>query len=418
MFQKYNINKRFYNCQQKGKRKMKIQPVQNNNTNFQGLHVDKKIYRQLGVGRGEGVFLHNSAIKECADRFEVLVKKGKPIKREKMDSMAAFIEQFSATSIGMAAGFGIGVILPMYTGTSVSLVQVLCMAMVGGVLGLAGAIGHIIKKNYGNDYEYILQVGKKIKDSTFGKKELVSPLSKKYSIKNYNDINNIKNIAEIAKQKDEQNFMDIIDYYNVNDLYDPKKFLDILQNKAIVQNFSSGECFNYKLQEDSNDTLLTKFFDIVPTEENKKDYDKIIKIIKNTENINYNQVDSNGISVIEKIINSENLEILDLVNDFEFNYSREMDFAYENIKDPKFRRKVKNLNIKFPNVEEAIKINSRTALQAVLPELKSPFCNITMILNNLLTEIPYGHFRYAIDFLRENDINISYIEFQGRRYDL
>lgn len=397
---------------------MKIQKIQNNNTNFQGLHVDKKIYRQLGAGLGEGVFLHNSAIKECADRFEVMVERGKPIKREKMNSMLAFIEQFSASSIGMTAGIGIGAILPAYTGTSISVVQLLCMGMVGGVLGLAGAIGHIIKKNYGNDYEYILQVGKKIKDSTFGKKELVSPLSKKYSIKNYNDINNIKNVAEIAKQKDEQNFMDIIDYYNVNDLYDPKKFLDILQNKAIIQNFSNGECFNYKLQEDSNDTLLTKFFDIVPTEENKKDYDKIIKIIKNTENINYNQVDSNGISVIEKIINSENLENLDLVNDFEFNYSRDIDFAYENIKDPKFRRKVKNLNIKFPNIEEAIKINSQKALQAVLPELKSPFCNITMILNDLLTEIPYGHFRYAIDFLRENDINVSHIEFQGQRYDI
>lgn len=397
---------------------MKIQPVQNNNTSFQGLHVDKKIYRQLGAGLGEGVFLHNSAIKECTDRFEVMVERGKPIKREKMNSMLAFIEQFSASSIGMAAGFGIGVILPMYTGTSVSLPQVLCMGMVGGVLGLAGAIGHIIKKNYGNDYEYILQVGKKIKDSMFGKKELVSPLSKKYSIKNYNDINNIKNIAEIAKQKDEQNFMDIIDYYNVNDLYDPKKFLDILQNKAIIQNFSNGECFNYKLQEDSNDTLLTKFFDIVPTEENKKDYDKIIKIIKNTENINYNQVDSNGISVIEKIINSENLEILDLVNDFEFNYSRDIDFAYENIKDPKFRRKVKNLNVKFPNVEEAIKINSQKALQAILPELKSPFCNITMILNDLFPKIPYVYFRYAIDFLRENDINVSHVEFQGQRYDI
>ena len=402
----------------KREKEMKIQPVQNNNTNFQGLHVDKKIYRQLGAGLGEGVFLHNSAIKECADRFEVMVERGKPIKREKMNSMLAFIEQFSASSIGMTAGIGIGAILPAYTGTSISVVQLLCMGMVGGVLGLAGAIGHIIKKNYGNDYEYILQVGKKIKDSTFGKKELVSPLSKKYSIKNYNDINNIKNVAEIAKQKDEQNFMDIIDYYNVNDLYGPKKFLDILQNKAIIQNFSNGECFNYKLQEDSNDTLLTKFFDIVPTEENKKDYDKIIKIIKNTENINYNQVDSNGISVIEKIINSENLENLDLVNDFEFNYSRDIDFAYENIKDPKFRRKVKNLNIKFPNIEEAIKINSQKALQAVLPELKSPFCNITMILNDLLTEIPYGHFRYAIDFLRENDINVSHIEFQGQRYDI
>ena len=397
---------------------MKIQQIQNNNTNFQGLHVDKKIYRQLGVGREQSVFLHNSAIKECADKFEVMVERGKPIKKEKMNSLSAFIEQFSVSSFGMAAGIGLGTILHAYIGTSISLVQVAYMGMIGGFLGLAGATGHIIKKNYGNDYEYILQVGKKIKDSTFGKKELVSPLSKKYSIKNYNDINNIKNVAEIAKRKDEQNFMDIIDNYNVNDLYEPKKFLDILQNKAIVQNFSNGECFNYKLHEDSNDTLLTKFFDIVPTTENKKDYDKIIKIIKNTENINYNQVDSNGISVIEKIINSENLEMLDLINEFEFNYSRDIDFAYENIKDPKFKRKVKNLSIKFPNVEEAIKINSQKALQAVLPELKSPFCNITMILNDLFPEIPYGHFCNAIDFLRENDINVSHVEFQGRRYDV
>ena len=61
---------------------MKIQPVQNNNTNFQGLHVDKKIYRQLGAGLGEGVFLHNSAIKECADRFEVMVEANKKRKDE------------------------------------------------------------------------------------------------------------------------------------------------------------------------------------------------------------------------------------------------------------------------------------------------------------------------------------------------
>ena len=64
---------------------MKIQPVQNNNMNFQGLHVDKKIYRQLEMGRSKNIFLKNPEIKECADKFEVMIEKGKPIKRKAME---------------------------------------------------------------------------------------------------------------------------------------------------------------------------------------------------------------------------------------------------------------------------------------------------------------------------------------------
>ena len=393
---------------------MKIQPVQNNNMNFQGLHVDKKIYRQLGAGRGEGVFLHNSAIKECADRFEVLVEKGKPIKREKMSPSIAFMNQFGTTVISMTIGMAGAVLAPIFTGSAIPAtpVQVILCGTISSLIGLIGATGYIYNKNRGNDYEYNLQVGKKIKDSMFGKKELVSPLSKKYSIKKYDDINRIKDVAEVAVQRDEQHFMDIIDHYNINDLYEPKNILDILQNRAIKQNYSNGESFNYKLQDGSNDTLLTKFFDIVPTEENKKDYDKVVEIIKNTENIDYNQIDSNGISLIEKIMNSENFETLNLVKDFEFNYSREMDFAYENISNPKFKRRIKNLNVKFPNIEEAIRLQSENALIAAVPEFKSPFCNVTQILDNAFEKMALGDYYSILKILKYNEVDVSKVKYQ------
>ena len=179
---------------------MKIQTIQNNNTNFQGLHVDKKIYRQLGMGRSKNIFLKNPEIKKCADSFEVLVEKSKPIKRNKIDSMIAFIEQLSASSIGMSLGIGIGAILPAYMGTSITLTHVAYLGMIGGILGLAGATGHIIKKNNGNDYEYNLQVGKNIKQPLFGKKELLTPLTNKYPIIKYLDLKQISDIFEQAKK--------------------------------------------------------------------------------------------------------------------------------------------------------------------------------------------------------------------------
>lgn len=47
---------------------MKIQPIQNNNTNFQGLHANKRVMQRLTPE-----FLQRPEIKECADRFEVLI---------------------------------------------------------------------------------------------------------------------------------------------------------------------------------------------------------------------------------------------------------------------------------------------------------------------------------------------------------
>ena len=48
---------------------MKIQQIQNNNTNFQGLYGNKRVLKKLTPE-----ILQKTGIQECADKFEVLVK--------------------------------------------------------------------------------------------------------------------------------------------------------------------------------------------------------------------------------------------------------------------------------------------------------------------------------------------------------
>lgn len=201
--------------------------------------------------------------------------------------------------------------------------------------------------------------------------------------------------------------MDVIENYDVNNLFEPEDILKILENKELKQNYTNGELFNYKLENENNDTLLTKILDIIPTKENQKDYDKIIEVMKNTENIDYNQVDSNGISVIEKIINSENLEMLDVVKDFKFNYTRDMDYAYQKIESPKFKRKVQHLNVDFPNIKEAIDLNSNKALALVMSEFQSPFCNVSEMMQYAYNHLSLRNYNNLERLLLVNGVNFS-----------
>lgn len=66
---------------------------------------------------------------------------------------------------------------------------------------------------------------------------------------------------------------------------------------------------------------------------------------KKHKNINYNQRDSFGITVLEKILNQENSDALDIVSDFDFVATNEIDDVYNNIANPIFKLKAKNLNI-------------------------------------------------------------------------
>ncbi len=382
---------------------MKIQQIQNNNTNFQGLHMDKrasKYFKNYNL-------LMNPNIKECADKFEVVIKSEKVkvsnnLEVNDLAKCVAFIGTIG--SIFCAAG----TMLASLPFINISVGMPVSVPLWGGVLGFLGGAGFVIKSEVDDSYKvnYTLQVGKNIKNTPLEKTELENPISSKYQI-HTGSLANITNLAQIVQQNDKRQFVNIIQKYDTNNIYEPAELLKILNDDEIKQNYKNGECFNYKLGNNSNDTMLTKFLDIVPTEENEKDYQEIIEFMKNAKNINYKQTDSNGISVIEKIINSENPDLLDLVKDTEFDYSEALDFAFERIDDKNFKEKVKNLNINFPNINEAIRLNSSKALQELLPEFKSPFFNTKRLVNDLSGKVNINNLNNAITFLEENGIDTA-----------
>ena len=384
---------------------MKIQQIQNNNTNFQGLHMDKrasKYFKNYNL-------LANPSIKECADKFEVVIK------QEKIKTTNIIDKEFlkGALSIGLpiagGMGFVIGGVVGLFLGLSLKMPSLMGMLpCLGGVFGFTGACGYVYREEQKEQEEYSLQVGKNVKKSSFGKVELKNPISSKYKIRQ-GSLAKVTNLAQIVQQNDQRQFVNIIQKYDTSNIFELTQLLRILNDDEIKQNYKNGECFNYKLGNNSNDTMLTKFLDIVPTEENKKDYQEIIKFMRNVKNIDYKQVDSNGISAIEKIINSENPDLLDLVKDTEFDHSRELDYAYDRIDDKSFKEKVKNLNINFPNVKEAMRLNSPEALQKLLPELKSPFFNTKKLVNNLcqLDGIETDDLYDVITFLEDNGIDTA-----------
>ena len=383
---------------------MKIQQIQNNSTNFQGLHMDKRASKYFK----DTNLLANPSIKECADKFEVVIK-GEKVKSDKKLEFNDLALCTGFSSLLGAVGGIVGTVGAMLTSLLINggTGMPISMPLAGGVLGFLGGVGYTIKSMLEDFYDihYSLQVGKDVKKSS-GKVELENPISREYQIR-LGTLDNLASLDQIVQQNDQRQFVNTIQKYNKDNIFEPTKLLKILNDNEIKQNYKNGECFNYKLENNSNDTMLTKFLDIVPTEENEKDYQEIIKFMRKAKNIDYKQVDSNGISAIEKIINSENPDLLDLVKYTEFDYSRELDYAYERIDNKEFKDKVKSLNISFPNIKEAIRLNSTKALQELLPEFKSPFFNTKKLVSDLSEKVDINNLNNAITFLEDNRIDTA-----------
>ena len=97
---------------------------------------------------------------------------------------------------------------------------------------------------------------------------------------------------------------------------------------------------------DGDSPLLMYIADILPTGENAKKFDKIIKILDKTDGINYNYKDEMGVSFVEKVIMSENSKLLELIKDKPLEYYPELEYAYKNIQNPEFKEGVNRLNFK------------------------------------------------------------------------
>ena len=371
---------------------MKINQI--NQTNFQGLHVDRSAYKQFGCT--QQTFLNNTYIKDCADKFEVVVKKGKKIGTREPNPLWFVFGGSIASVLGLSIpsiyNFFAESMNNLTTTTPSILSNFLCG--IGSVAAFVTGYCTLGKKAV---HEYILQAGKGAKTNAFGKTELTGIVSREYHLQDSNDIQDVRNLSGDIIKRDRNYFLDFVDDFGVNKLDSAKNVLDFLNTKFIKNNYNSGSCFNYKL-EDGN-SLLTKFMDIVPTEENQNDYDKIVEIMQEMNDIDYNQKDSNGISVVEKIFNSESKEALELIKNKNINYVKELDFAFENIQDKSFKRKAKNLQFVYPELMQAINdYNSNLATELIKGYFNSPLCDKQKIIMDL-QHVDRAHINTAFDTL-------------------
>ena len=341
---------------------MQICPINQDNTNFKALHVSKQSLKAMGTSRR--ALLKNPMIKEAADKFEVLVKPSKNMTEISNERNLDIKYSYIPSLIGAASFLG----LMTYIGAAT--IGTVAGTIGGGVLGfLIGPMFALTIKNG----EFVTKEGvlsdKKVSQilvqagENFENGKLTGITSSIYELSRPKD--NMPNIASELSRKMYETKMKTIDPDN---LFTAEKYLEMLENYTPM-----AEHFNKKIN-DKGDTLLTQFFDVVP-DDGKTLYNKIIDILKNIKGLDYNQKDSGNISCLEKIMNAENEEVLPLVQDFEFNYTPELEYTFANIKNKNFKNKVQKLIINFNDILDAVKIKSDDALKKLENQLDSPLCN-------------------------------------------
>lgn len=336
--------------------------IQYNNQNFQALHASPKTLKRLGTTKE--AILKNASIKDCSDRAEVTLKSKrhydfKEFYREDIESISA-LTGLAGGLVGAAGTLIVGLLRALsLVKTDAALWWPFAAGCSIPVLSITSyLISRIVPRIR---YSGEIQAGDRIENN-----KLAGRVTKQHE---FNEKDNYK-LAEELMKKGNNDFRMVMTKYTIDT---PKGILSILNDDKIKENFTNGDCFNYKINE-QGDTLLTRFFDIIPDADNQNEYNQILDKMKNMKGIIYNQKDSFGISVLEKILNAENFAALELVKDYKFPYSEELDDACNNIADKNFKNKALNLNFSFPQIENVL--SEGGYLDKVLQKLSaSPFFN-------------------------------------------
>lgn len=335
---------------------------QYNCQSFQALHVNPKTLKRLGTTKE--ALLKNASIKDCIDRAEVTLKSKrhydfKEFYREDIESISA-LTGLAGGLVGAAGTLIVGLLRALsLVKTDAALWWPFAAGCSIPVLSIASyLISRIVPRIR---YTGEIQAGDRIENN-----KLAGRVTKQHE---FYEKDNYK-LAEELMKKGNNDFRMVMTKYTIDT---PKGILSILNDDKIKENFTNGDCFNYKINE-QGDTLLTRFFDIIPDADNQNEYNQILDKMKNMKGIIYNQKDSFGISVLEKILNAENFAALELVKDYKFPYSEELDDACNNIADKNFKNKALNLNFSFPQIENVL--SEGGYLDKVLQKLSaSPFFN-------------------------------------------
>lgn len=239
---------------------------------------------------------------------------------------------------------------------------------------------------YGHDWGIIKKAVEYLKDEDGSFNELKLTKFEKAAKLNSNKkitlpLSEIKD--SIEKMMFFENFLSRIpDYGNLYTAEDMMYLLWDLKDSNMLK----AEIFDIPIGKQDT-TLLMYIADILPTEQNKKAYERVLKIIDGVKDIDFNQRDDFGISFLEKVINSENTRLLDFIKNKNLIYFPELEYAYKGVQNPEFKEKLKKLKLRFPNLEQCVLLKSKEMFSKLEKEMESPFFNeqaLKEILNNAL----------------------------------
>ena len=216
------------------------------------------------------------------------------------------------------------------------------------------------------------------------------------SIKGVNGKFSKERIEEFSKIKDCESLINTITGKPLDkmiegkNLYKAEDLLEILRELKKTNRLTPAY-LNASIKD--YDSLFWTIIDAPKTKENKEAYSEMIKLLsgvdskfkKGAEKLNFNQKDKNGISVLEKVINAENEELLDVIikNSDELYYYPELDWGVNGIQNQAFKEKIKNLDLKFKDLEQSAQLCSVKTFDRLKPQLDSPLCDKAKVIENL-----------------------------------
>ena len=425
---------------------MKIQQIQNNNTNFQGLHGNKRMLKKLTPE-----ILQKTGIQECADKFEVLVKgeyEDSFIHRLFRHYGKPMCQVGEDITKGMTGKFTL--IKPLTSQKDISHLK-------DGEL-FEDVKWHITvwfmeHKRYNTIYRYI-QEGK-IDKSMFNFRQLSdilpekeyleyveSTLAPKYFVQDKDgntllhkadscqEMHDAFNILELNPQnllkacliKNKEGELPIhnpsimkspyLQYALMENLSCYPQYIKTIfetpnkQGKTLVDSLVSitkddrydeyasrllqrfAEELNKKIDTEFNFENIMKILKVVYMQSsygllmnrtnniskivgfaiNKakpEEYKTIIEELRKIPNIDYDKTDENGISVIEHVMNAEDMNFIELLGKNPIIYRPELDYVYERIENKEFKEKIDSLLFDFRDLEKAVKLNSAEAIKLI-----------------------------------------------------
>ena len=355
---------------------------------FSGLHVSPKTLKETHFTKQE--LLGDFDIKRAADKFEVLCTTGK--KKYKFRHFGITFDEFNsiigkifkkAAILGTAVGGTISLlpdaILSQLPYSQIGLPSY-CV-LVGLISSSLYASVSSYKQSYKKIPELKIQVGQNIdiKDNDIDNATLKGHTSDiEITMRKVGVDGNVKSrpcdgIISAANSniiiKEEKDFKEVLSYFDTDDLFDAKNYLKLLQ-KLKEKCPNDKHIFEHKIDNIGN-TMLTQFFDVPLTDKNSKTYDEILDILSKEKNLDFNQKGYMGISILEKIMLAENEKALDFASKYTmFNYTPELNDIYVNIQNKDFKEKVKKLNFKYQDLENALRAKSGKALDKILPYIE------------------------------------------------